>query len=306
MNASRKTRLAVTGASGFIARGILDTLGKQVQLRAFSRSQAPVWVEDRIDWIPLKDYTDSVALSRGLEGVDYVLHLADNRSRNQGRDRSAALQVADVLIDAMQRNSVKGAIIASSIYARDSNDLSNNSYGAVKAAIERKFLAATTLQTIILRMPPVYGPGGGGGIAMLAKLAKSRLPLPLGLARAPRAYLSRQNLVALISCLIQADEATWKKADGSIFEPSDGFSVSTNDLVRFMANRLGVTAITVPIPLGLLRAVGVLTGQSAAVASAIDPLEVSAPEELEAAFGWRPVEHMPESLAFLKQEFSPV
>ncbi|WP_287172757.1 NAD-dependent epimerase/dehydratase family protein [Mesorhizobium sp.] len=294
-----KTTVAVTGASGFIARGVLELLAEVTQVRALSRGYAPTWTDGRIDWVTLTDYNDVRALSRGLQGVDYVLHLADNPVRDQDRDSNASVQVAAALIEAMQENAVKGAIVASSVYARDIS----GSYGAAKAAIEREFLSASAPPAIILRLPPVYGPGGRGGIAMLAKLAKHRIPLPVGLANGPRAYLSRRNFASLVCCLVHADEAAWVRAAGSIFEPSDGMRVSTKELVQLIANQMGIRVIKVPVPLALLRAFGKLTGRSDIIAGAIEPLELAGPAELEAAFGWRPIEKMPESLAFLNEEF---
>jgi hypothetical protein len=72
-----------------------------------------------------------------------------------------------------------------------------------------------------------------------------------------------------------------------------------------MAAAMGVAPRLLPIPVSLLRVAAAATGKKELVSGAIDRLDVAPVEELETAFGWRPVERMPESLAFLADEFRP-
>lgn len=112
------------------------------------------------------------------------------------------------------------------------------------------------------------------GMATLAGMVRKGLPIPLGSATEPRHYISIRNLCDLVETILGSDDDRWAKAAGHIFEPSDGQAVATRDLIRMMVD-------------------------------AIDRLDVAPVGELEAAFGWRPVERMPESLAFLREEVSP-
>lgn len=227
----------------------------------------------------------------------YVLHLADNPDRNETRSAEEALRVCDALIEAIRSNAVEGLIFASSVYARSAKH-GAASYGAVKRAMEDRFQAASDISTVILRLPPVYGPGGKGGLAMLARLAGKNVPLPLGSAKAPRAYLSRNNLSSLVLAMVKSDSGSWASA-GQAFEPSDDRTVATRDLVRMMGLTLGRTPLLIPVPIGLLRAIGAITGRSELIGGAVDALTVAPAEDLEQAFGWRAAEQMPESLAFL-------
>lgn len=303
---SFRPTLAVTGASGFIAAGILEMLcAEDARATAFSRGPAPERLDPRINWLSLQGYTDNATLRAGFAGIDCVVHLADDPHRGNSRDPRTSIDIADALIEAMRHSGVKRAILASSVYARSVNGAPLSSYGAGKAAVEQRFLSAPDIQPVVLRLPPVYGPGGRGGMATLAGLVRRRVPLPFGMAHAPRAYLSRNNLTSLVSHMASSDEARWASASGRIFEPSDGRSVSTRELISMIAERIGVPATNIALPTALLRAVGRLAGRSELIAGALDQLEVESPRSLEDAFGWRAQERMPESLAFLAQRVTP-
>lgn len=306
MNENGKVKLALTGGTGFIARGVLEICAEAgLSCRALSRSTRPSWAGQAIEWKTVPSYGDAAALGEALSGAGYLLHLADSPARTHERSGEEALRNGVALIEAVRASGVKGIIVASSVYARMGTDGGPGSYGTVKRAVEDQFLAAPDLPTVILRLPPVYGPGGRGGLTALSRLVRKRLPLPLGTARAPRAYLSRRNLASLIIAAVNAGDDAWKDASGRIFEPSDGTAVSTRDLVGHMASQIGVSPRLVPFPVGLLRVAAAAAGRSELVSGAVDPLDVAPVGELEAAFGWRPVERMPESLAFLREEVSP-
>lgn len=302
---NREVRLGVTGGTGFIARGVLESCAETgLSCRALSRSTRPPWAGQAVEWATVSSYDDAAAMRRVLGRTKYVLHLADNPARNDARSAEEAVGICDALIEAVRNNRLDGVILASSVYAAESKEGAESSYGSVKRAIERRFLSATDIRTIVLRLPPVYGPGGRGGLATLSKLVRKGLPLPLGAATAPRSYLSRRNLASLIVAMVNAGDDAWRSAAGRIFEPSDGVAIDTRDLVRNMAAQMGVAPRLLPVPLAILRALGAVTGRSEMISGAIDRLDVASAGELEAAFGWRPVERMPESLAFLRDEVS--
>lgn len=304
MNGNGKVVLAVTGGTGFIARGILEHCAEVgLSCRAVSRSVRPPWVPQSIDWSTISSYDDAKAMETALGGAKYVLHLADNPQRNSLRNADDAIRHCDVLAGAIGNNDIQGLILASSVYARESTG-EEASYGAVKQTIEDRLLSKRDLKTIVLRLPPVYGAGGRGGLATLARLISKRVPLPLAMATTPRAYLSRRNLAALIIAIVNAGDDVWRNNANRIFEPSDGMAVGTRDLIGHMAGHMGVSPILLPVPLSLLRMIGTVTGKQDLISGAIDKLDTAPVEELEIAFGWRPVERMPESLAFLQDDVS--
>lgn len=289
--------LAVTGASGFIGRGILEGCADRgIACVALSRSTRPSWAPQAIKWSTVA-YDRPADLREALTGVTHLFHLADNPSRTQARRVGETARVNSALMEAMGDCKVRRIAVASSVYARYPG--SADSYGAVKRAMEEQFLSAPDLSTIILRLPPVYGPGGKGGIASLTTLVKKGMPLPFGLAGEPRSYLSRQNLVSLMLQMVNKPQQ-WSLASGSIFEPSDGHQLSTRDLVYHLGDALGKKPLLIPAPQNVLRLFGNLVGKADIISAAFDRLDVAPSQELEAAFGWRPVERMPESLSFLR------
>lgn len=291
------TTLAITGGTGFIARGLIEGCAEvRLACRALSRSNRPAWAPQGTQWQTLA-YDDDTAMATALTGVDFLIHLADNPSRGEARDADETQRINACLIRVAHAAGVKGVAIASSVYAREAG--AAGSYGSVKRATELQFLAEPTLNPIVLRLPPVYGPGGKGGLAVLTKLVSKGLPLPFGLATEQRAYLSRRNLVSLILAMT-ASPAAWRDAGGEVFEPSDGQAVTTRDLIGHLARQLGKSNRLLPVPLGLLRVVAGAAGKGELVAGSLNPLKAAPVSELESAFGWRPVEQMPQSLGFLR------
>lgn len=297
----QKITLAVTGGNGFIARGVIEHMAVSgVAVRALSRGPRPNWVPLTTEWRTVVSYGDTADLTEALRDVRYVLHLADNPDRTQERTGAEALRNCCALIYAARANAIEGIVVASSVYARFS-DATQQSYGAVKRAIEQEFLDARDLRTIVLRLPPVYGPGGKGGLATLSRLVKRGLPLPLGAAQESRAYLSRHNFTSLIFAIVNAGNTNWSAAAGRIFEPSDDQAVATCDLIRMIATQSGRSARLVRVPLSLLRSLAAMTGRSEMVTGAVDGLEVASADEIAGYFAWRPEEQMPQSLAFLRE-----
>jgi UDP-glucose 4-epimerase len=178
-------------------------------------------------------------------------------------------------------------------------------YGMEKLAAEKVFLSLPPEkhQVVVLRPPAVYGPGMQNSMAILAKLIRKGIPIPLGAATLRRHYISLRNLVDLVEAVVGSDERAWVDANGHIYEPSDDQAISTRDLIQMMSALLGRRPRLVPVPLWLLRVIGSATGRSAIVGGAIDPLELTPSAELHHRFRWHPAEGMPASLTFLTDEF---
>lgn len=290
--------VAVTGARGFIGQGVIAAMVEAgITVHAISRQGPPVSMPDGVVWHQVAAYDDPAALVPALQGADLVVHLADNPARAEGRSAEMGVQLLEALISAMTEADTGRLVLTSSVYARIAPN--PGGYGHAKAAIEAALTGSMVPARVILRLPPVYGPGGGGGFATLAKLAAKGLPLPFGLARAPRDYLSRANLAQLIVALARAGDAAWAEAGEEIFEPSDGQAISTADLTRALARAQGRTARLLPVPTGLLRLMARLAGKAEMVAGALDPLTTQGNAALTRIFGWTPHEQVPQSLAFL-------
>ena len=102
----------------------------------------------------------------------------------------------------------------------------------------------------------------------LIRLVDSRVPLPFGAVDNRRSMISVWNLCDLIRTLIEtpnAKSATWMA--------SDGFDLSTPELIRRLAAAMGRRARLVPISPRVLRSVGRLTRYDSQIEKLCDSLQ---------------------------------
>ncbi|GHC70099.1 hypothetical protein GCM10010136_16100 [Limoniibacter endophyticus] len=223
----------------------------------------------------------------------------DNIAVNESATARIAANVSNFILAA----DIPRAIVISTVAASVAeNGLPNaRRYGLEKLEADRIFLEKLRDRELaILRPPAVYGPGMQSSLSALASLIRKRMPIPLGRATAPRHYISLVNLCSLIKRIACVPSEQWPKA-GPVWEVSDGQPISTSDLVEMLGQVMGRPALLVPLPLALLRLAGRLSGQSELVSSAIDELAISEQSALTNAFGWEPIERMPDSLCFLRE-----
>lgn len=290
--------IVITGGTGFIGGAAIQALLTQgYNVVALSRGTNTPQTHDRLQWVQT-DYSDQKALEDILTDAHTVIHLADNPNRLAHDTDAGRSELTLVLSRAMRNTMVPRVILASSVYARFAQDENTDAYGQHKLRIEQT-IAQSGLEAVILRLPPVYGPGAGGGISILAKLIRKNLPLPIGRARAERAYLAIDNLTDLFSRLIAADDETWHRNAGRIYEPADSDPVSTVALVYHMIALLGSSSRIVAVPSGWLNLLARLTGKSETVSAAFSPLVVRKDPDLFADFGWQARLSMPETLRYL-------
>jgi UDP-glucose 4-epimerase len=285
-------RLLVTGASGFIGRGLLPALtrGGFVVVAPVRTQQPPqdgvvFSIADTIettDWRPL------------LSGVDAVVHLAGlAHARHAGGDdiydrinAEATLRLAEIC-----RGRVSRFVFASSIRAitgpttdeildDETPARPTDAYGRSKLKAENG-LALIDLPTTMLRPVAVYGDGVKGNLAKLAKLADSPLPLPFGGLRAPRSFLSLDNLInAILFSLARGGSGT------ESFVLADPAPSSAADLFAGLRAGLGRPARLLKAPPRLLGVAARMAGQGDNWALLSGALAVRPRKLLEA--GWSP------------------
>ena len=128
----------------------------------------------------------------------------------------------------------------------------HDAYGVSKLEAEialRALSKETGLAVTIIRPPLVYGQGAKGNLALLARLIKSGLPIPLGgITDNRRSLVSVGNLVDLIvRC------TTHSGAINQTFLAGDGDDLSTAALMRMMAQAMGRKARLVSVPPSTIR-----------------------------------------------------
>ena len=295
------SRIVVTGASGFVGRGIVPALGEaghDVVAIVRAPPQPGVLLPD-VETCMVPDLADPGGLlAEACRGAAMIVHLADNPERTEHGNRSEAL--ARAVAAAATQAGVGRIDFASSIYATLDEQGRASDYGAGKRAAERVLSALYGVDTVSLRLPPVYGPGGKGGFALVAKLAQTGWPLPFGKAHAPRDYLSRTNLARLVVALAAVDDRAFAAAAAQVWEPSDGSGVSTAELARAVGRVTGRPVRLVPVPPGLLAVVAALAAKREGAEAVFAPLATRDDGELQRLVGWRPEADLDTNLGWLR------
>ncbi|MFM0733407.1 SDR family oxidoreductase [Paraburkholderia sediminicola] len=164
-------------------------------------------------------------------------------------------------------------------------------YGISKLEAERALIEygrESGLEIVIVRPPLVYGPGVRANFLQLMSAIAKGIPLPLGSIAARRSLVFVDNLAdALVHC------TTDPRAAGETFHVTDGRDLSVSELARALAKQLHAPGRLVPVPVGLLRVAGRLTGRSAQIDRLIGELRLDSSHICE-RLGWYPphtVEH---------------
>jgi len=208
---SLKPLVALTGATGFIGQYLLKELPKRgYRLRVLLRR--PTMLPEGCASAVIGDLAKPYNMAEALSGVDAVIHSAGIASTMSGLPeddyRLFNTEATVKFARAAERARVKRFVFLSSIRAQSGPTAEDvlteqrepqptDAYGRSKLAAEQG-LAETTLDWVALRLALVYGPGVGGNMARLIKLARSRYPLPLAGLKAEHSLLALDNLVEAV------------------------------------------------------------------------------------------------------------
>jgi nucleoside-diphosphate-sugar epimerase len=242
-------KVLVTGASGFLGAPLCSLLREAGhQVVACSRTLV---AQPEVCYVPAPELGPGADWRDALRGVDAVVHLAGRAHVTSQKENTETEQSyfrintegTKALAHQATAAGVQHFVFLSSCHAvrAQSDDMMTgdtkphpvSAYGRSKLAAEKAMqeeLAGSACAWTIFRSPLVYGLGNQANFALLLKLVKTGLPLPLGSVRNRRSFIYLENLVDLISkCLGNA------KAFGKVYLPSDGEDVSTPELIRAIA-----------------------------------------------------------------------
>lgn len=296
------TRVAVTGATGFVGRALtahLIALGYDVRalVRRSGAEPAGAWIH------PIGDLGEQPDLHAAVSGVDAVVHLAARvhvmAERGRAADVEAAYRQTNVegtvaLARASAAAGVRRFVFVSSIKVNgESSDgrpftsgdppVPSDPYGRSKAEAEaalRRVGKETGVDVAIVRPPLVYGPGVGANFLSLLRLCDSAVPLPFAGADNRRSLVYVGNLTDALARLVSFPG----KAAG-IWIVTDGEDLSIEDLVRRLRHHLGRPARLFRAPRGLFQSLASLAGRRAALDRLYGSLEADS-RPFGAAFGW--------------------
>jgi len=317
-------RVLVTGSTGFVGRALCPALiqaGHQVI--ALVRNPNAPGLPEGADVHVIDDIGPNTDWTAALSGADAVMHLAARvhmvdedlsnaefqftRVNTGGTARLAEAAAAAGIHRFVYLSTIKVMGERSTAPMRESDaPQPEGPYAVSKLAGERALIdaaAGTGLETVILRPPLVYGPGTKSNFLALLKICQMAPPLPFASVRNKRSIIYLGNLIdALILCL------TADKAAGETYFVGDEQDLSTADLLRHVAGAMGRPARLFPLPLGLIRLAGVLTGKSEAISILLSDLQVEK-EKIHRQLGWNPpfnvVQGLKETAAWFSTGNSP-
>jgi UDP-4-keto-D-FucNAc 4-reductase len=308
--ANTPLRWAVTGASGFVGRHLLDWLtARGVEAVALSRrGVARPGVRD----VVIPDYADAAPLVSALTGVDALVHLAARaHQRPAAGDDLAAFHDANVesvltVARACQAAKVRRLVLISSIgvygerspagrpFTEQHEPRPAAAYAKSKLEAEHRLadlLRGQPVEHVILQPPLVYGVGAPGNFAQLLGFVQ-RLPLvPLGGLHRQRSLIHVDNLCSAIELACMHPDIAGRR-----FVLCDGDDVSVAQIARELVTGLGRNPrCVVNVPEGWLRRMASMLARGAAVSKLADELRVDA-SAFRTATGWLPPRRVHEAL----------
>ncbi|MGH8661522.1 MAG: UDP-glucose 4-epimerase family protein [Burkholderiales bacterium] len=292
--------ILVTGANGFIGR---ELCGALAAFRRAVRKAVRAPVPGVPDAVVVGDIGPATDWRAALEGVSGVVHLAARTHvlRETAADPLAEYRRINVaaterLARAAAACGVRRFVFLSSVKVNGErtgarpfteNDAPHpeDAYGDSKLEAEQalaRVAADTGLEVTILRTPLVYGPGVKGNFLRLLNLVARGVPLPLGAFENLRSFLYAGNLV---DAIVQALDSP--RAAGRTYLVSDGKDLSTPDLVRALAQSLGVKPRLFALPFAALGAAAALAGKRAELARLAGSLQVDS-SRIRRELDWKP------------------
>ena len=299
---SPRSRALVTGASGFVGTQLARHLATDGwTVRAATRrpwAGAPAGIEQAV----VGDLGPATEWMAALADVDVVFHLAgrahvlsETSADPAGEFRRVNTAGTARLAACAARAGVRRIVFASTVgvhgecteeaaFTEASPIAPSSDYARSKALAEDALRAecGPSLEYVILRPPLVYGPDVPGNLRRLLRLVASGIPLPLASVRNRRSLVAVENLVhALALCARQPAAA------GQAYLVADGEDLGTPELVRILADGMGVPARLLPVPVALAQFAAGIAGFGPAFRQLCSSLVVDA-GRLRRELGWTP------------------
>lgn len=314
---SAALNVLVTGCQGFVGATLCQRLSQipEIGLTGISRRPATLANAQHL-CVELTTETD---LSATLQQIDVVVHTAARVHQMQDSaadplqafrlvNRDVTLQLARAAAAA----GVKRFVFLSSIKAMgeqhpagqpfEVSDQTNpaDPYGVSKWEAEqglRALAKETAMEVVIIRPPLVYGPGVKANFQLLIGLVARQLPLPFGRVDNRRSLVGLDNLVDLLLVCLQHPAAA-----NQTFLVSDNADLSTPALLRVIADALNMRCRLLPLPVGLLRFAGQITGRQAQIERLCGTLQLDIRHTCE-TLNWHPPVSVQQGIAKTVQAY---
>ncbi len=231
-------KLLITGAYGFVGVNLCKYLTeKGHECIALDLPEA------RKNDVPYSEFYSWDDLNN-LPAVDAVVHLAGKA--HDLKKVSSPQSYFDINVGLTQKifiateGKTKRFIYFSSIKALDSD----TPYAQSKREAE-KWLDG---RAIVLEPAMIHGPGNKGNLNLLVQVVKKGVPWPLAAFENKRAFTSIGNICAAV-------EALAERGENEVYPIADDETISTNHLIRLIAEAYGKKAKLWKVPKAIMRAV---------------------------------------------------
>ena len=268
-------KVLVTGSTGYIGSAVASNLVQHsgydlvVPVRTVSesgnRSCYQVLINDIGD-VPPSVFTQ----------VDVVVHLAGKAHDLSGSqdfiheirriNLDATLDLARLALSARVKKfvylssvGVCGDATEHSAFTEDSIPHPSTYYAKAKRDAENglwDIVNDSSMELVIIRPPLVYSGSAPGNFGRLLRLVSLGLPLPFRHTDNSRSIIALDNLVDFIRLCIDHPSS-----GGNLFLISDGEDVSTEDIVRNLAQGMERRLVLFPFPQKVLRSLAVSLGK---------------------------------------------
>ncbi|TDR93827.1 NAD-dependent epimerase/dehydratase family protein [Enterovirga rhinocerotis] len=289
--------ILVTGGTGFVGRRVVERLrssGRRLTLATRHPMEAPPGC--RV--VVVCDIGPETAWREALAGVSAVIHLAAHvhvaperalaeaglfdRVNHLGtvrlHDEAAAAGVR-LFLFLSSITVIGGASAPGRPFDEATEPRPETPYGRSKLAAEEALRAGSGPDLVILRPPLIAGPGVGGNLRSLARLAALPVPLPFGAIHNRRTLLSLDNLGSAI-------EAVLARPSPGTFVIGDRAPLSTAEIVAALRAGLGRRPGLLPVPAALIGSAARLAGFGGHAQRLLGDLEVDSSAFRE-RYGWR-------------------
>ncbi len=300
--------ILVTGASGFVGSALLSHMSAY-EVTALART--PIKTEQNIKWVSFD--LEELLSGQSIPGeYDTVVHLAARAHilRETSCDPLAEFlkfnrDVTIELAKQMFHRGMKRFVFISSvgvngaktekdeIFCHSTPPRPTTDYGKSKLAAEDELKALSQelgFELVIIRPPLVYGDNAPGNFGKLKSLVGKKLPLPFGLVKNRKSYISRANLIHFIELCCSHPNAA-----GQTFLISDDDSISTRALIVELAKGLNVSSILIPFPPIVLYALLYCIGKKGMAIQLLSDLRIDN-SHAKKTLNWEPLESTLEAL----------
>lgn len=231
--------LLITGSSGFVGTNFIKT-GGQYTIKVVDLLLEKV---SDIDFKECECVLHLAALVHQMKGAPEEQYFRINRdlafevamtAKSQGVKHFVFMSTAKVFGE---------STTGKQPLDEDSSCNPQDAYGRSKYEAELliRELEDEYFKVAVVRSPLVYGAGVKANMMNLVRLVDQFSMLPLGRIRNKRSYIYIGNLIALLNRIIET------KGSG-IFIAGDKSSISTTELILFIAKGLNKRIVNIPIP----------------------------------------------------------